>query len=77
VGEGQARALWTSNELWSDPRRRFRGTKSFVDFCPSCMGGVFLLDEVPSFEVYFLFPLFKASLPLVEVPKLPLQLNKT
>jgi hypothetical protein len=40
------------------------------------MGGVFLLDEVPSFQVYFLFPLLEASLPLVEVSKLSLQLNK-
>jgi hypothetical protein len=40
------------------------------------MGGVFLLDEVSSFKMYFLFPLFEVSLPLVEVSKLPLQLNE-
>jgi hypothetical protein len=40
------------------------------------MGGMFLLDEVPSFKVYFLFSLFEASLPLIEVSKLPLELNE-
>jgi hypothetical protein len=77
VGEGQAWALRTSNESWSDPRRRFRGTKSFVDFGSSGVSGMFLLDEVPSLEMYFLLSLFKASLPLIEVPKLSLKLNET
>jgi hypothetical protein len=76
MGEDQTRALRSSNESWSDSRRRFRGTKMFVHFCSSCMGGVFPLDEVSSFKMYLLFPLFESPLPLVEVPKLPLQLNK-
>jgi hypothetical protein len=72
VGEGQAWAFQSSNESQSDSRCRFRGTKSFVHLCSSCVGGVLPLDEVPSFEVYLLFPLFESSLPLVEVSKLPL-----
>jgi hypothetical protein len=76
MGEGQTWALWLGNESWSDSRRRFRGTKSFVDFGPSCVGGVLFLDEVSSLEVYLLFPFFEASLPLIKVSKLPLKLNE-
>jgi hypothetical protein len=76
VGEAQTWPLRTSNESWSDSRRRFRGAKLFVDFGPSCVGSVLLLDEVPSFEVYLLLSLFETSLPLVEVSKLPLELNE-
>jgi hypothetical protein len=40
------------------------------------MSGMFPVDEVSSFKMYFLFPLFQSTLPLVKVLKLPLQLNK-
>jgi hypothetical protein len=40
------------------------------------VGGVLLLDEVPSFKVYLLLSLLEASLPLIEVSKLSLELNE-
>jgi hypothetical protein len=51
--------------------------KTFVHVRSFSMGGVFPVDEVSSFKMYLLFPFFESTLPLVEVPKLPLQLSKT
>jgi hypothetical protein len=50
--------------------------KTFVHIRSFSMGGMFPVDEVSSFKMYLLFSLFESVLPLVEVPKLPLQLNK-
>jgi hypothetical protein len=77
VGEDQAWALRSSNESRNDSRRRFRGAKPFVNLGSSGVCGMFLLDEVPSLKVYFLLSFLEASLPLFEVSKLPLELDKT